>query len=118
MSQQVVLAFDPYVAWLNVIDEERPLGPYQLLRLASLESAPGRINAAVTRQRLALESIRATANAATWERISDELERAIQQITSAEHKAILDASIIRKNAAAHSRKSSGERAPAGATIAC
>lgn len=118
MSQQVLLGFDPYVAWLSVRDEQRPLDPYQLLGIPRLEANPGKINAAVTRQRRQLETFQAGANQAVWERVRDELEAAIKTLNDGEAKAVLDASIIRKEALSRGRQSSGQKAPAGPTICC
>jgi type IV pilus assembly protein PilM len=113
-----VLTFDPYVAWLDVTSERRPLGPYELLRLSPLEANTLKINAAVIRQRQLLESFRIGANEEHWERVRQELEAAISTLTNSESKALLDASLIRKASGAGRKKSSGQKSPAGETIGC
>lgn len=118
MSTHVFASFDPYLAWLSIREEQRPLDPYQLLGLPLLEANPGKINAAVMRQRQSLESFRAGANAKLWESLRDELEHAIGQLSDPDRKAILDAAILRKNAAARSPLSSGQQAPVGPSITC
>lgn len=118
MSQQVLLGFDPYVAWLGIRDENRPLNPYQLLGIPLLESNQSKINAAATRQRRNLDGFRTGANPDAWEQVRDEIEAAVKKLTNSDAKAVLDASIIRKQALQRGRQSSGERAPAGPTICC
>lgn len=117
MSTNVFVGFDPYVAWLSVRSEQRPLDPYQLLNLESCEQNPTRINAAIIRQRQSLESFRAGAKAAAWEAIRDELEAAVRMLSHSDSKEILDASIQRKSAL-RNKKSNGVRASAGPTIVC
>src|SRR5689334_446650 len=102
-----VLTFDPYVAWLDVTSERRPLGAYELLRLQPLEANPLKINAAVIRQRQQLESFRIGASEEHWERVRQELEAAIATLVNTENKALLDASLIRKANGAGRKKSSG-----------
>ncbi len=112
-----MVGFDPYVGWLNVRAQQRPLDPYQLLNLTPLEGNPAKINAAIMRQRHSLEQFRLGTNQAMWERIRDELEEAIATLTKGDRKSILDASIQRKSAT-HQRVGSGQRAAAGPTIGC
>jgi type IV pilus assembly protein PilM len=118
MSTNTLVSFDPYLAWLNIREEQRPLNAYQLLGLEPLEANASKINAAILRQRRQLETFHNGAKPELWEQVRDELEAAIALLTDAERKAIFDASLIRKNALARLRGTAGERAPAGPTIAC
>lgn len=117
MSTNVLVGFDPYVAWLNVRTEQRPLGPYQLLNLQPLEANLAKINAAIIKQRQALETFRSGANPKLWAQVRDEVEDAIATLTQGDRKVLLDASIQRK-AALRVRSSSGQKAAAGPTITC
>ncbi|HTN75621.1 MAG TPA: zinc ribbon domain-containing protein, partial [Pirellulaceae bacterium] len=117
MSTNVSVGFDPYSGWLSIQSEQRPPGAYQWFNLEPLEANPLKINAAIMKQRQALEGFRAGANPRLWESIRAELEAAVVVLTNAEQKAIYDAALQRK-AAARSKQSSGQRAVAGPTIAC
>jgi type IV pilus assembly protein PilM len=97
------LGFDPYEAWLGIKVAQRPLNPYQLLKLAPLDGDPGRIRLAIERQRLLLASHSGGAEAELWRIIHDELEAAAAALLDPEKKAVVDAAIKRKTAAAQLR---------------
>jgi Tfp pilus assembly PilM family ATPase len=93
------LDFDPYRAWLNISERERPLSPYQLLALAPLEPDARRIRLAYERQQSALERHAERADPQLWQAVHRELAEAFDLLCDPEQKAVLDAGIRRQSAA-------------------
>ncbi|HEY2411372.1 MAG TPA: pilus assembly protein PilM [Pirellulaceae bacterium] len=99
------LEFDPYLQWLNVAPGSRPPSPYQILGLRSLESDANLIRLAYIQQDSALSRVVLNpTDRAPWERIRRELDAAYALLTDPERKAVLDASLRRKNGVASSLK--------------
>ena len=102
------LGFDPYEAWLGIKSPERPLNPYQLLKLAPLDGDPSRIRLAIDRQRLLLAKHSGGTDGALWRAIHDEVEAAAAALLDPEQKAVVDAALKRKGAAAQQRQRPGD----------
>ncbi len=89
--------FDPYVSWLNINEPDRPLSPYQLLRLRPLESDLGRIRGAYEQQEDAISRYAERADPKIVGDLRQELLAALQLLSNSERKAVLDAGIRRHN---------------------
>lgn len=100
MSTSFYPSIDPYKAWLQVTIDRRPLNAYQLLGLQLLETSRQKIDAAIARQRMALDLRRDDADPTVWEKISNEVEEAGDTLCDIQKKAVLDASIRRQMASA------------------
>lgn len=105
--------FDPYEAWLGITVSERPLNPYQLLKLAPLDGDPGRIRLAIERARLLLSKHSGGVDARLWRSVHDELELAAAALLDPEKKAVVDAAIKRKGAAMARERPAGAETAVG-----
>jgi type IV pilus assembly protein PilM len=112
------LDFDPYRAWLNITDEERPVSPYRLLALAPLESDPNRIRAGYLRQQSAMLLHAERADPEVWGSVNQEIEEAYSLLCDSEQKAVLDATIRRKTGSGPNGHVAVPSAAAGLTVAC
>src|SRR4029434_8399833 len=81
-----LLDFDPYAAWLGITDRDRPLNPYQLLRLTPLDGDPGHIRLALERQQLRLASHSGGTDAELWRSLQEELEVAAAALPDPERR--------------------------------
>ncbi len=89
------LGFDPYIAWLNVEANERPLNAYQILGLVACETDMVRIRVAVGRQRAMLDAVRDEAPHEVWDAINAEYEDAVCTLYDPERKLVLDTRLRR-----------------------
>jgi type IV pilus assembly protein PilM len=98
MSTQIEApgGFDPYRAWLDVLEVHRPLNAYQLLNLPVLEEDPDVIRSAAGRQRVALGTHRHEALPEVWEQVAAELEEAIGTLLDADKKNAYDTALERE----------------------
>jgi type IV pilus assembly protein PilM len=96
MTSDIEVSFDPYYDWLKVQEPQRPLNAYQLLGLKPLESDFNRIRMAAARQRSYLDARQDDADPEMWQRISDELNSAIDTLMDGGRKQLLDATLKRQ----------------------
>jgi Tfp pilus assembly PilM family ATPase len=89
------LGFDPYVAWLNVETDERPLNAYQLLGLTACETDMVRVRVSVSKQRAMLDAVREQAPYDIWDAINAEYEEAVCTLYDPERKLVLDTRLRR-----------------------
>lgn len=92
-TQAVTSVNDPYSAWLNVRGKTRPYNAYQLLGLDPETADDEAIRQAVISKRATLQSHQRTAPSAQWNRIYEELERAIAALTDPAQKRRYDAEL-------------------------
>lgn len=81
---------DPYRALLDVRDQRRPPNAYSLLGLPDGESDPERIDRAIRTRRSILMQRQRQASPMVWQRISDELIRAVNTLSDPQKKAQYD----------------------------
>lgn len=112
------LDLDPYVQWLAIQVPDRPLTPYQLLRIVDFEDHPQKIKAALERQLKMLDEVGHRAPTAVLERLRAELKEAVAALLSQERRQEIDAAIRRAQGARNAIGQAAERASAGATITC
>jgi len=97
MSIDLDVTFDPYAAWLHVHEKQRPLNPYQLLNLKTLEADFTKIRGAISRQQSLVDACRDGADPELWRRIKNELDDAIATMLDPDRKLLLDAALKRQS---------------------
>ncbi len=88
------LTFDPYRAWLNVVNPHRPPNAYAMLGLDDFEQDLVQVREAAIRQRGAIQDCRRSAeDRRVWLRMNNQLEEAINILTDPERKSDYDAKL-------------------------
>ncbi|MDX1948450.1 MAG: pilus assembly protein PilM [Pirellulaceae bacterium] len=109
--------FDPYREWLKITSTQRPLGPYELLGLAPLESNAVKIQGALQRQMAALDGVPQSDDATLWEAVRREVTDAYDTLMDSTQKQLLDAAIKRRGVPVTRATKPATAAAAGASAA-